>query len=352
MSDVLTGRLVALTAHGLAAPIKVRFELTNHGSVDLLVLKWFTPLEGLNSDCLNVLRDGHTRVPYDGPLRKRGKPGPDDYVLVRAGETVTVDVDVSESYQVSIPAEYTIELNIRALEYRPVTPAAAGNRMLILANAPPELDAIRGGGTALAVPEGSPSILTRGEAARNEPDEQPPPDGGGATFTAAATAANPLPPNVVGGTTIRRTSVELAHKNGFQLCESALAALDNDERYEDWFGEFTDERFEDVQAVFTKVRDRMKHVVFTYDLSGEDCDDTDYAFTYKGVKKVHVCPAFWDAPANGIASKAGTIVHEHSHCDAGTDDIAYGLDDARQLAKDEPDNAIQNAENYEFYAEH
>ncbi len=49
MSGVLTGRLVALTTHGPAAPIRVRFELTNHGGVDLLVLKWFTPLEGLNS---------------------------------------------------------------------------------------------------------------------------------------------------------------------------------------------------------------------------------------------------------------------------------------------------------------
>ena len=43
---------------------------------DLYVLKWFTPLEGLNSDCLAVVRDGKSKVPYDGPMIKRGKPSP------------------------------------------------------------------------------------------------------------------------------------------------------------------------------------------------------------------------------------------------------------------------------------
>ena len=39
-----------------------------------------------------------------------------------------------------------------------------------------------------------------------------------------------------------------------------------------------------------------------------------------------LCNAFWNAPATGTDSKAGTIVHESMHWNiiAGCDDNAYG----------------------------
>lgn len=52
----------------------------------------------------------------------------------------------------------------------------------------------------------------------------------------------------------------------------------------------------------------------------------------------------------GADSRAGTIVHENSHFDknGGTRDYAYGEGDAQSLAKNDPDTAIQNADNYEY----
>src|SRR3954464_2109925 len=111
MATVLKGKLIASGVYDSAEPVRLRFELTNDGDEDLYVLKWYTPLEGLNSDCLTVLRNGKTKVPYDGPMVKRGNPGPDDYLLIPAGKTVTAAVDVSESYPVSKPANYQVELN-------------------------------------------------------------------------------------------------------------------------------------------------------------------------------------------------------------------------------------------------
>lgn len=35
----------------------------------------------------------------------------------------------------------------------------------------------------------------------------------------------------------------------------------------------------------------------------------------------------------------------------GTDDFAYGADDAKQLAKEDPTQALYNADNFEFYLE-
>src|ERR1051326_4979305 len=60
-------------------PIRTTFKLTNLSQEPMHVLKWFTPLEGLWSDCLRVFHEGR-RIPYDGPLAKRGIPTEDDYL--------------------------------------------------------------------------------------------------------------------------------------------------------------------------------------------------------------------------------------------------------------------------------
>ncbi|HBI44476.1 MAG TPA: hypothetical protein DDY78_16735, partial [Planctomycetales bacterium] len=69
-----------------------------------------------------------------------------------------------------------------------------------------------------------------------------------------------------------------------------------------------------------------------------------------GDTTIWFCGAFWAAPATGADSKAGTVVHEHSHSDANTDDLTYGQTNARALATSKPDQAVRNADNYEYYA--
>src|SRR5262249_6412900 len=92
MGSTLKGELLGSRAYDSAAPVKLKFQLQNTSDEDLYVLTWFTPLEGLNSDCLTVTRNGKSKVPYDGPMIKRGQPGLTDYLLVPAGRTVTADV--------------------------------------------------------------------------------------------------------------------------------------------------------------------------------------------------------------------------------------------------------------------
>ena len=63
--------------------------------------------------------------------------------------------------------------------------------------------------------------------------------------------------------------------------------------------------------------------------------------------------AFWMAPMTGTDSKAGTLVHEMSHFNvvAGTDDHKYGQAACRTLATTNPDQAIDNADSHEYFAE-
>jgi hypothetical protein len=350
VAAVLRGKLFASKVYDSAEPVKLRFDLTNNGEEDLYVLKWYTPLEGLNSDCLKVVRNEKSKVAYDGPMIKRGHPGPDDYVLIPAGETVTADVDVSESYAVSKPADYQVELNIQALEHIPAPAAAKKNAVLALAKSTPQLQTLTNGKTKFKVTKGSLQIPTRGEAARKASETLAKSTEADASEGAAGTAAGLLPPIITGGTASQHALAKQAHIDGFHLGETALAGLANNARYKEWFGAYTAARLNKVKSAFTKIRDRMKTVAFTYDLSGAGCKSGWFAYTHKGGTTIWFCGAFWTAPAAGPDSKAGTVVHEHSHSDANTDDLTYGQTNARALATSKPDQAVRNADNYEYYA--
>ncbi|KAM5544050.1 hypothetical protein V8D89_002236 [Ganoderma adspersum] len=92
---------------------------------------------------------------------------------------------------------------------------------------------------------------------------------------------------------------------------------------------------------------------FAYDCS--TCADASlYAFVHAddfGV--VYLCGAFWGAEATRMDSRAGTLVHEASHftVNGGTQDLVYGPDETQTLAQSDPDQALMNADNHEFFAE-
>ena len=93
----------------------------------------------------------------------------------------------------------------------------------------------------------------------------------------------------------------------------------------------------------------MESKTFTYDLTGTGCGSGVFAYTYRGTTTIWMCDAFWSAPATGTDSKAGTMVHEHSHASAFTDDTTYGQPNCRKLAVNSPDKATKNADSHEYY---
>lgn len=49
----------------------------------------------------------------------------------------------------------------------------------------------------------------------------------------------------------------------------------------------------------------------------------------------------------------GILVHEASHFKAngGTKDYVYGMEKCKRMARNNPDNAVNNADNYEYFAQ-
>jgi len=63
---------------------------------------------------------------------------------------------------------------------------------------------------------------------------------------------------------------------------------------------------------------------------------------------------FFSASDSGFSSKLGTLIHEMTHftvVGAAKDPKIYGVDEAKALARTNPDEAMKNAENIEYFVE-
>jgi hypothetical protein len=88
--------------------VVLKFTLQNNTDVDLYVLQWFTPFEGLGGDIFRVTHAGRL-IPYQGPLAERSEPTPEAYLWLGPKDSASVEVDLTRAYDFSQAGEYSIE---------------------------------------------------------------------------------------------------------------------------------------------------------------------------------------------------------------------------------------------------
>ncbi|QRV77969.1 peptidyl-Lys metalloendopeptidase [Ceratobasidium sp. AG-Ba] len=128
-------------------------------------------------------------------------------------------------------------------------------------------------------------------------------------------------------------------------------------RYTTWFGSFRASRYDTVVSHFNRIG--TDATATNYDCTACRTEPgINFATTFAYVDpslpgKINLCGQFWSAPITGTDSRAGTIVHENSHftVNGGTDDHAYGQNDSQALAKSNPAQAVDNADNHEYFVE-
>jgi hypothetical protein len=329
--------------------VHLKVVLTNTSKKDLSVLKWNTPLDIVLTDCLQVTVNGKA-IEYDGPLVKRSAPGPEDYIVIKAGQSVQAEFPVSDAYDTSKPGNYHVELKTQIPD---VAPKELGLAAELKADKRTPVQQPISAQTSFKVTKGAGAHDTLGAAARRQEKVETAAlakTGVAAGAKKKSAKAGPLAALTAGGTAAQKTAALRAHSDGYGLCTAALKGMANDPKYKEWFGAFDAARFNKVKGDYTAVKTRLETVQFTYNLTGSGCKPGVFAYTYKGTSTVWFCDAFWDAPTKGTDSKAGTVVHEHTHSDANTDDIAYGQPACRNLALTNPDKAINNADSHEYYA--
>jgi peptidyl-Lys metalloendopeptidase len=320
-----------------ADEVNVRFTLSNSGADDLFVLKWKTPFNGFDDDLFTVERDGQA-VAYTGRLVKRAAPRAADYLRVPAGESVSVTFDLSAVYDLRQPGAYTVRYSAEGIGIVRQDFRRGATLTGVLEALESDAVSLTLIGRDLSGPQ--PAI----EAATARPD-----------------GAKALTPTFLNCSNSRISSIGNALPNAQTyatnaynfLVNLATASRPTDLRYTTWFGAYTSSRYSTVQSHYNSLKNAFSGQTFQLDC---DCatDNTLYAFVFANQPyHVHLCGAFFSAPATGTDSKAGTLVHETSHFTvvAGTKDNAYGQTACKSLAKSSPTKAIANADSHEYFAE-
>jgi len=320
----------------LVAPsedVVVRVTYRNDSQTDLYLLRWQTPLKGVEGDLFDVFVDGQ-RVEYTGRLYKRAAPKAEDYLRIPAGGTVSAGVELTSVYEMSRTGEYAIRYRALAQD------TMRANDLKLL------------GVQGLASLESNSLFLAVERDGRLQAELS--------TLQTAEVVTKARTPGFVGCTSSRQTALKSALSNAQALSLKAwsylyylpTASRPTNSSYRTWFGSYTSLRYATAGNHYVNLYNAFAGKTFTFYC---DCTDGDtFAYVYANQPyKVHLCGAFWSAPSLGIDSKAGTVVHETSHFNvvAGTRDYAYGQSSCRSLATSRPDYAIFNADSHEYFAE-
>lgn len=112
-----------LTAHMRVKPVinagdsvLLTFTVFNTTAKDQTFCKWHTPFEPPMSKYLDVRDDKGNEVQYLGAMAKRVMPPPaSSYLKVKAGDSLSVTVDLRKSYQLNQPGKYNVQYNAEGI---------------------------------------------------------------------------------------------------------------------------------------------------------------------------------------------------------------------------------------------
>lgn len=333
-----------------ADTIAIDITLINTGAVPIRLLRWNTGFGDNIGEVFHISRDG-SPLPFKGPVGMRSEPVGQDYLSLQPGQRETATYDITAYYEVIQPGTYTVTYS------NPVRDLGIG--------AAPETDQPRPfevfmdgyldcGGASFTVSDGS-DLKTPQQEGGTEALRQPA-SITGELFDLAVQAAKA--PAYDQCSTSEQGTVKDAHDTGYDGIRKSYRQLTDDpssgnELYATWFGAFQASRFNTVRTNYSDMGSAAADDTFTYFCKPDRCSSpSTIAYTYKGSRKIYLCNAFWRlSPDSGFDTQAGTVVHEMSHAVTYTDDIVYGTTRAKALAASRPNEAIRNADNYEYFTE-
>ncbi|XP_011405316.1 PREDICTED: uncharacterized protein LOC105313517 [Amphimedon queenslandica] len=306
------------------------FEFTNNANEDLYLLKRNTPLEGLYSQFVSVSLDGRP-LEYEGIYIYRLPPTKDEFALLKAGESISASVQITDAFSINTDGLYTVQYS-RPLQYLSVNEM---NAMFI--------DQLKDSSACESV-----HIYLEGTDLFSRPKEQKV-ELDYTVYIESCTAAN------FNGSRDNDNTLE-AHKRLCAGIDKAKGGVGNNNLYVTWFGAYTAARANTVKDLYGKMRTGLGSKTVTYYNNGPKCKDhpNAIAYTYKSYSQtvVYLCDYFYKEPiaCKGTSyTKERTLLHEWAHAFAARDDEGYGPDKCKGFAKSDPAKAIRNADNFSYH---
>jgi hypothetical protein len=349
MAKIIETSIGARPSYRLGEPIVITFSFKNVSENNLYILPWNTPMDDYLTDCI-VVKRGKKKIPYDGILVKRGHPHQEDYLSLEAGKSVDKSFDITREFNISELGDYSITVDTRIADV--VINDAASSKKQLLDNKTHSFKNTKIGKTTqkFEVIRGSTPRKTIAEIEREKERSIR------SERLENKTIVEPPPPGFVGGNGQQQLETVEAHKKAIKSIEICLKNLDQSPTgspdYIVWFGKSVSIRFEKIVKHFRDIHHVQLNEEITYNLTGNGCKPSWYAYTYKGSRTIWLCTGFWNTNNSDIFdSRYGTIIHEFSHAVCDTEDLIYSTAACELLAINDPGKAIINADNHEYFAE-
>jgi len=304
------------TLRSTSSPTTVVLDIQNTNLFPVALLRYNLPLDprfgGVNN--FRVYLDGQP-VPYIGVAVKYANPDLSEYVILNAQETVSVTVVLHNLYDFTKIGQYKVQFDHFVEDYAMDVDVASIPRKRVDFS-PSEI--ITSNEITITVTKPYPQQVRAPYPCSNQ------------EYNTILDAADSLVP----------------------MIESAQERIDQDdtEEYIEWFGIFVRARQIIVEEIIRNIR--LNNVV------EYACDDMANVFAYvypaDPTHTIYLCSVFWVVDKiGGWDTQAGTLLHELSHFNniGGTGDYAYGTTACRNLAINNPGNAIYNADSHEYFGE-
>ncbi len=320
---------VAKTENG---NVNATLNITNNGNGQQKILGWYTDLN--EEHIFSVKKDG-VAVDFYGPHYKRQAPTDKDFIKLKSGQSLTKTFELSALYDMSSTGNYEVSYDVKSMH--------------LYSNKGQQKKAERLSVERLTSPVSV--IWLEGIESKGAANKGKPGSGGGAGDCIGGTCFTGRCDNSQKTEIISALAAADQITNNSVSYLSSHAANNTSARYNTWFGDATSARYNTAVDHFNAIDDAIDNKPVTFDCS---CKKSYFAYVYPTQPyKVYLCRAFWNANEFGTDSRAGTIVHELSHFNAvaGTDDVVYGQSGAQSLATSDPDQALNNADSHEYFAE-
>ena len=308
-------------------------ELTNNSELPIRILRDDTPFDdAYGGDLLRILPAGkgglhQEYAPYVGPVYRRLVVDESRFIEVAAGASMSADIDFAADYRIPADGDYRIRY--------------AGTFHILNGELARDSSELMGQTDTWQPNVESVELSLSASSLVAQPRAQPPQLGNCSTVQ-----GNALVTATVDAEAFANESLQ-------SLRSTPVASRSTSPRYTTWFGAYTETNYATVDLIFDRISSVLTNETVTYQCQPRLCSsDSVIAYVQPFLRDtINLCPLFFEARLED-SYRAGTIVHELTHLlrIAGTEDLAYGPTAAATLAQSSSANALQNADNYNFFA--
>ena len=335
--EVFTATISTSDRYEVGKDITCKVVITNNDDKDYYLLKRNTPLDKLASHTFQITQNG-SLVPYDGFLYQRTPPTTEDFILVVAKSSVSLLIDLSQYYSLKTNANFKVMLKTIMTYYE----HNISNTKLHYISSNQQSFAIYGDSLIMKPTEAA--VIRNTEPSLGD------------SYASVSSPGHCISPSFRGTPKTKdRPTTTNVFKEVYRNFGLSITNVDtNPNLYSRIFGIRYTGYVNTVRGAYYDMKEALEKYRFIFYFDGPICAKSGalVAYTYKRSTTIYLCRMYRDQPdIKGYNTKLGTIIHELSHAVAFTDDLVYGSRECMDLAKDQPEMAIRNADNYHYFSE-